>query len=52
MVHRKQFTKNLALHLLDEVIKSISVNKASFLCIVPVQIEIERESILRNEMVR
>jgi hypothetical protein len=46
VIHREQFAKHLALHLLHKVIYSVSINKAPFFRIVGVEIEVKRETVL------
>ena len=50
VVHGDQFTKNLALHLLHEVVNRISVDEMPFFGIVSVQVEIKRQSVLLLQM--
>jgi hypothetical protein len=40
-VHRKQLTKHLTFNLIDEIVNSISINKASLLGVMSMQVEIE-----------
>jgi len=51
IIHSEQFTKYLALNLLNEIIDGVSINKCTFFSIVSVQIKIERKSIIYYQVI-